>query len=292
MYNLILPDILLYKVKYKNKPLTFVIQNFPISFVFPEEILQDSDYIFSYGIGYIKYWEEIISEYYKKTIYAFDCGVDLKESDIMSKHLIFCRECIGTDKHIYSNWISSGQVHTLKSKLKELGMEDKKIYLRFGIQGLYDVMPEVLDNKDNITGISFMVELITAKDIVKIMKILKMLNKDFILVSRNYMYARDDKLRNGKIKYTDGNWSIMMALTYVNKDLLDEYYIPLDQSNYKNGKPEKYISFNVKSYKEDGILKSVGKHNSSTGYYKYNNISPIIVLHRKIMNLYKRKEKA
>ena len=228
------------------------------------------------------YWEEMISKYYKKPTYAFDCGVRYKDSDIKSEYLTFCSECIGTDAFIFSDQISSGKIHTLKSKINELGIQDKKIYLRFEIPQLQKIIPEVIENKDNITGITIIRDYWSPLDIIETLELLKLLNKDFALVSRNFLYARDKKLKDGKLKYTDGSWSIMVELTYVNKNILDEYYIPLDQSNYKNGKPSSYISMHLKSYKQDRKLKNVSKNKGSAGYYKYNNISPIVVIHKKI----------
>lgn len=292
MHHLILPNLLLYKVKYKNKPLTFITQNMPINYIFPEEILKDTDYIFSYGIADRMYWEEIVSQYYKKPTYAFDCGVRFKESDIKSEYLTFCSECIGTDEFILYDQKSSGKVHSIGSKINELGIKDKKIYLRFGIPELHRIMPDVLKNSDNITVITFLLDFWSPSYIVNTMKMLEMLNEDFVLVSRNFLYTRDEKLKNGKIKYTDGEWSIMLDLTYVNKKLLDEYYIPLNQSSYKNGKPDSYIAFNVESYRKDGILKNVDKNNKTTGYYKENNISPIVVIHQRIRNVIKKYKKA
>ena len=285
MHHLILPELLLYKVKYKNKPLTFVTQNMPINFIIPEEIIEDTDYIFSYGIGDRMYWEEMISKYYKKPTYAFDCGVRFKDSDTKSEYLTFCSECIGTDEHISKGQVSSGKIHTLESKINELGLQNKKIYLRFGIPELQRFIPDVLNSTDNIIGISFLTDFTNPAYIVKIKEMLELLNKDFVLVSRNFLYTRDERLNNGKIKYTAGKWSIMLDLTYVNKSVLDEYYIPLNQTNYENGKPKSYISFHLESYRKKGILKNVIKSDGKTGYYKENNISPIVVIHQRIKNI-------
>ncbi|MGM9993667.1 MAG: hypothetical protein ACI37R_02945 [Candidatus Avigastranaerophilus sp.] len=292
MHHLILPELLLYDAKYNNKPLTYITQSNPIHYTFPEEILKASDYIFSYGVDDRMYWEEIISEYYKKPVYAFDCGVNFPESAIKSRYLTFCSECIGTDEFILYNQISSGKIHSVRSKLEELNIQDKKVYLRFGIPELHRVMPDVLKSKDNITGITFLIDLWSPSYIIETLKMLEMINKDFVLVSRNFLYPRDEKLQNGKIKYTDGNWSIMLDLTFVNKNMLSDYYLPYNQSSYKHGLPESYISFHVKSYRKDGILKNVDKYNHTVGYYKYNNISPIVVLHKKISRLLNKAPKA
>lgn len=286
MHHLILPELLLYKGIYNNKPLTFVSQNCPINYIFPEEILNASDYVFSYGIGDRMYWEEITSQYYKKPMYAFDCGVRFKKSDIKSNYLTFCSECIGTDEFVLYNQTSSGEIHSVGSKLKELGITDKKVYLRFGIPEIHKIMPDVLKNKDNITGITFLTDFWHPAYIIDTMEMLKQLNEDFVLVSRNFLYTINKDLKDGKIKYTKGDWSIMLDLTYVNKNMLDSYYLPFNQSNYDNGKPSCYIGFHVDAYRKDGILKNVDKYNKTPGYYKYTNISWIVVMHQKMRNFY------
>lgn len=292
MHHLILPELLLYEVKYKNKPLTFVTQDNPINYIIPEEIIKDSDYIFSYGIGDRMYWEEIISKYYQKPTYAFDCGVNFPKSYVKSEYLTFCSECIGTDEYILYNQKSSGKVHSVRSKMEELGIQDKKVYLRFGIPEIHRIMPDVLKYKDNITGMTFLLDFWSPAYIADTMKMIDEINKDFVLVSRNISYITDEKLKKGNIKYTDGNWSIMMNFTFVNKNLLDDYYIPLDQSSYKHGIPKSYISFHVKSYRKEGILKNVAKYEHTTGFYKYTNISPIVVIHEKMRQLYNKLRKS
>ena len=122
-----------------------------------------------------------------------------------------------------------------KKQLKELKLEDKKIYVKIneGISEV-DVIPEIIEHYKHITGISFMIRLYNSNQIIELEKLLKQIEKNFILVSRTEL---SDK-KYCDCDYKNKDLATVISLTYINKEYADKKNLPFKQSynektNYK-----------------------------------------------------------
>lgn len=233
MYELLLPYLLVYKVKHNKEDLKLIRISWD-SYVSPVIALEQADVFMSYGIAWDIKFEDRISRFYKKNIYSFDCGVQSIDNLMQEQNpfLFFKSECIGTDKYILTErgQTSSKKLHSFSQKIKELNLENKKIYLKMDIAGAeIDVLPEILKYANNLTGISVVIRLENTDRLIKFKNILKKFDKDFILVARNGI--RDESVDNCKCKYVRNEFSNAIALTYINKNLADEVYLPIRQDN-------------------------------------------------------------
>ena len=267
MFQLLLPEILVYDVKYKEKALN--INRVTDFYLLSDKIIADSDAILSWGIGEDIDFEKYISENFSVPIYAFDCGITDNEikkyyNEINSTSINIQRECIGSDKYIgYNNknkQTSSGKVHTFGQKLKELNLEDKKVSLKLGIPEVYRYIDDILKYKDNILSISMGANLYSplfVSDLVEVAN--KLENRGFVLVSRHHTKNIED-MKKINIKYFNSMTDVRISLVYVNKNILDSYYMPLDQRN--------------------NILNLV-----NLPKFPMNTIDPIVVIYKKLRDL-------
>lgn len=226
MYTRMLPRLLVYKVKNNNKNLEFI-RPAHNEYVVPTIVLQKADAYISYGIADDIDFEYVISKLYKKNLYAFDCGV--KNISKGNEYLYFKSECIGNDNFILKDFgqISSGQIHTFKEKLKELNLNDKKVYLKMDIAGAeLDVIPSIIKYYKNLTGMSVVIKYDNSDEIIKVEKLLRDIEKEFVLVARNEMPGK----KYCKCAYKNGHLSGVVSLTYINKEYVDKKYIPFKQS--------------------------------------------------------------
>ncbi|MCR5260974.1 MAG: hypothetical protein K6C94_03975 [Candidatus Gastranaerophilales bacterium] len=243
MYDLLLPYLLVYKVKNNGKPLKLIRISWD-SYVSPVIALQKADAILSYGIAWDIHYEDKISRFFKKNTYAFDCGISTIDNLLTepNPYLFFKSECIGTDKFIVTErgQKSSQKIHTFSQKLKELNLENKKIYLKMDIAGAeIEVLPEILKYADNLTGMSVVIRLESTDRLIKFRDILKQFDKDFILIARNGI--RDESVDNCKCAYVKNEFSNAISLTYINKKFADEKHLPLKQTN---SEPKEYLQIN------------------------------------------------
>jgi len=229
MYNLLLPRLIIYKAYNNFKPLKLLIETWN-PYIVPEIALEKADAIIGYGAGYEIQFEDHFSMLYDKPAYAFDCGVQGVKFN--SKKCHFESECIGTDEFILheKGQVSSGKMHSFENKLKQLNLTDKKVYLKMDIAGAEsEVIPDILKFKDNITGISLVIHYKSSKDIIEDTKILKMLERDFVLIARNNHHV--ETYINTNCKYCDYKIAKAITLSYINKNLVDFKYIPFNQNN-------------------------------------------------------------
>lgn len=242
MYSRLLPRLLVHKIKIDNKKLDFT-RITPNSYILPTEILDKADVFISYGILNDSYFEYIISDLYKKNTYAYDCGV--RSIDRTNPNLFFKSECIGTDKYLlYEDFgqKSSGKIHTFGEKIKELGLENKKIFLKMDIAGAeIEVIPDILNYSKNLTGMLLVIRIDNTKKLIKMNELLKAIEKDFVLVVRNQLLFESKVECN--CNYTKDSLSVAISLTYINKDLINKDYIPIRQ-DYSNRKNYKQIGAN------------------------------------------------
>lgn len=235
MYNLLMPELLVYKVTSDNKDLDFIRFSWD-SYIIPTIVMEKADFFVSYGTAYNILFEDNLSTFYKKKLYAYDCGVDSIEELIENNSYIsFESECIGTDKFILTNLgqVSSQKIHTFGQKLKDLKAESKKIFLKMDIAGAeIEVIPDIVKYADNLTGIALVIRLDSTDRVVKFKNLIKLFDKDFILVSRNGI--RGESYQGCKCRYMKGEISNAIALTFINKKLVDKKYLPIRQDYHQN----------------------------------------------------------
>lgn len=269
MYSLLLPELLIYNVKFKdNRKVEFYAIDSDSSYLVPHFVTKDSDALIGYGVGQTCHFEDNFAKFFQKRTYAFDCA----HNSVPCINAQFEPECIATDKYMLKDpndyWvrkrgeqISSGKIHYFKDKLKQLKLSDKKVYLKMDIAGAEDeALPEILENSDNIVAISVIMHIDNAKNLVDKIETLKLLNEKFFLVTRRDIAIPEVdetiKKRHRKfipLKYMKGIVDTRLSLTYINKNLVDKYYIPLNQdSNESHIELDPYID-NVIYYPESGI---------------------------------------
>ena len=251
MYQLLLPELLIYKAKYKGKPLDIhcIAQMYPV----PYQVIKDSDVILSWGLGDYDdiEFENNVLRLYKIPVYAFDCGITDKDvkryyNKIGSKNLHIQRECLNSDKYIdITHQISSKKIHSFGQKIEELNLKNKKISLKLGIPEVCEYIDDILKYK-NLFSPLFIVDNTT---------LTKKLNKDFILVSRHHS-ENIPKIEKRKIKYFNSMTDKKITLVYVNKNILDNYYMPINQEDkiskqiYNTKLPKNKIDSIVVLYKK------------------------------------------
>ena len=277
MYTYLIPSILTNNVKANGKEIDFLVL-YP-NYIVPKIALEKSDLMFGYGV-----WEDIDAEEqfvkkYNKHAYSFDCGVsDFKVTD---KRCHFESSCIGTDEFILKdeNQISSGNIHTFGQKLKELGLEDKKVFIKMDITGAEtEVLPEILEYSDNVTGMTVVFYLVDSNSIIKTIDLLSKLKENFVIVARSSSWFSDLAHRK-TTKYTIGELSNLLCLSFINKNIIDSYSIKLNQDDILI--TEKYLK-NNKRYVSLFPIKTLFKQDFEFSNYK---ISGSIILIEKIKEI-------
>lgn len=245
MFELLLPKVLINKVWIDG------VETDLIKFTFAARIdslyaLRKAANLLGYGVRNEVYYEDTYSRLFNKTSYTFDCG--LTTFDTGDSRVKFYPECIASDNFLIDNQISTGKVHSLEQKLKELDLWNKKVFIKMDVAEADVVaLPEIVKNADKITGFNIALHIRNADAIIERLPILDSINEKFVLVSRNtlsFETSFSDKLINSKYykgMIVDG----ILYLSYINKDLVDKYEI----SNIQN--TDKYYK-NVKNllYKE------------------------------------------
>ena len=86
-------------------------------YVIPIKAFEEADILIGYGIADDNSFKDNFSIQYSKPSYGFDCGI----ASISSKSPLFTfvKECIGSDKVLYENQKSSGQVSSFSQQLKK-----------------------------------------------------------------------------------------------------------------------------------------------------------------------------
>ena len=230
MYTRLLPRLLVYKVKHNKKELEFIRPSHN-EYVVPTLILEKADAFLSYGIADDIDFEYVISSLYKKNLYAYDCGV--KSISKKNEYLTFESQCIGLDDYILKNMghVSSGEIHSLGEKLKELKLENKKIYLKMDIAGAeLEIIPDVIKYHKNLTGMNIVIKYDNSAELIKVESLLKDIEKNFVLVARNEMPGKKYCRCNYKNHYLSG----VVSLAYINKEFVDKKTMPFKQSYTSN----------------------------------------------------------
>ena len=246
MFELMVPELLINNVKIKNDNIELINLDSQTR-IDIENIIKKSDALLGYGIYFTSEYEDNYAETYNKIAYAFDCGV--QNYSPKSSKCLFFSECIASDDflifdHMFTKkmQVSSGRVHTLEQKLKELNLQNKKVYIKMDIVNA-DVLgiQELIKNSDNVLGFNLAIYIQSPKEIIERVPLLKELNKKFVLVSRTVPYRpSNSSYRIIDSKYTkniqDGAF---IYLSYVNKKIIDSYRVSFIQNSekyYKNKK--------------------------------------------------------
>lgn len=228
MYNLLIPHLLVNKAYADGKPLKFEIL-LP-SYVCPTVALEQSDALMSYGVFQDMLAENKFVNLYDAPSYSFDCGISSYKLENENCH--FESSCIGTDEFILKeeNQISSGKIHTFAQKLKELKLDNKMVFVKMDIAGAEGyILPDLIKSADNITGMSICFRFKTAKEILKDISVLEEIEKDFVLVARADHSFRS--INKKTCRYMSGDFSEVIVLTFINKNLIDRYHLDFNQTS-------------------------------------------------------------
>lgn len=110
--------------------------------------------------------------------------------------------------------------------------------------GENSVMSDILKYKDNITGMSLVIRFDNSKDIIDDIKMLDLIEKDFILIARNHHPA--ETFINSNCRYCDDTISNAVTLSFINKNLVDFKYIPFNQNVNKIGQLQNNIFYDIR----------------------------------------------
>ncbi len=262
-FTLLLPELLINKAEANGKKLKFWVYDWRVRFG-AEIAAEYASVLISYGIFEDIAFEKAYVSTFHPPGYMFDCGIE-KSPESYFPGLTFASECIGTDKYLINNQKSSTIIHNFGDKLKELGLENKKIFLKMDIAGAeIDVLPDILKYSDNITGMNLALHIDNPQRIIQFINIMKEVNKKFVLVGRHPLSEEIRQQSFMYSKYYSGNIrDYTLELSYINKNLVSRYYISLVQDSkrlFKIGKDYEYA-------------KDVEKR-----IITYNNISYVVTL--------------
>lgn len=225
LFDKLLPHFLINDVKVNNRALRLIRPGSPL-YIYPLDALEKSDAQIGYGIK-DDIPEEKFSDLFDKESYGYDCGYNNVHIKNKKCHLI--TECISSREHpLDLSSFPSKKFHYFDQNLKKLGLDNKKIFVRMTISGSEPyVIDDVLKHSNNITGLAMVLYPETIKDIPDSIKMLQKIEKNFILVERNpVQYGVYFKCSSGIGYYTP-----RISLSYINKNLVDDYKIADNQSN-------------------------------------------------------------
>ena len=241
MFELMLPKLLLHSAKVNGKNIELTWFDPDTVRIDAKEAILKSDALLGYGVYHTTGYEDKYSELFNKYSYAFDCGVPTYKPK--SDKCLFFSECLASDKfliwdHIFTSQmqISSGKIHTLKQKIKELNLEEKQIFVKIDVdEGDIAVLPEIIKNFDSITGFNIAFHIRDTKAIIDRLPILDDINEKFILIARHTYYQPNNiDYRVIKSKYYKHIInSRILYLSFINKKLLDSYSIYNNQNSLK-----------------------------------------------------------
>ena len=195
-------------------------------YVTPEEAFKAADVLLGYGIAGDISFEEQFSEIYKKPSYGFDCGI--KSIDSKNVAFTFIDQCIGTDKTLYNVKDSSHNVTSFSQQLANLGLKDKKIFIKMDIEGAeYGAFEDIYKYAPQITGIVMELHIFGNDEARKAVRLLSNINKDFILV---HIHGNGCATKFFSSPHAIGLVPRWLELTYINKSLVSKYNISENQT--------------------------------------------------------------
>lgn len=185
-------------------------------YVVPKVAFEKADVLLGYGIADDISFEESFSALYQKPSFGFDCGVT--NIQINNNLCTFIPECIENDGNVYTHQKSSGKVSTFSAQLKRLQIENKKLFIKMDIEGAeFAAFEGIQGFFSNITGIVLEVHFTKDNQIILVNRLLEKLLKDFYLV---HVHANNCALSLFKTKYSNGEISRILELSFINKNLV------------------------------------------------------------------------
>ena len=252
-FKKLLPHFIIYQAYADGEPLRFIRLGMDRSSYYfaPYYAFEKADALIGYGVFFDITFEDDFSNIYNKPSYGFDCGIPIGYVRPKNPKCIFENECIGTDDFILPGQKSSKKIHSFNTKLKQLNLVNKPIYLRFdtGVELVPGIFDEILENADYITGINLVIHYNHASDYEGLDELMTKIEKNFVLVSRFTHSCHSNKF---KVTYTKGFLGQGMSLSYINKNLLDFYYIKPNQNSYNinfDGSPYHLIHSDILLYR-------------------------------------------
>lgn len=233
-----------------------------------------SDALIGYGVYTNAHYEEEYSKLFNRYSYAYDCGIPYFNTK--TPLCKFGSECIASDDFLIFDQVSSKKVHSLSEKIKELNLENKKVFIKMDIAEADIVgIPEILKNSKNITGFSLALHIKKPKDIIDRLPLLDEINKDFVLVARNSIYFDSNiGFFRPKTKYYKGIiCDKIFYLSYINKNIIDSYKISMQQNT------DKY-------YKKKSVIRLM-----SAKQIPYNDISYVVTITEKVKEYFKKHQR-
>lgn len=222
--------LVVYEAEDNNGPLHLLRlgNDYDGGYVVPEVACNKADVLFGYGIADDISFEESFATRYKKQSYGFDCGI----SSVVSQNqdVTFVNQCIGSDRFLYDKNSSSKSISSFSEQVNKLGLQDKKIFIKMDIEGAeYEAFDDILKASSDVTGIVLEIHFIREGEILKAIKLLSDLNKDFLLLhvhGNNYEMYRSFSASNVK-----GLVPKVLELTYINKALVTRFKVSNNQSH-------------------------------------------------------------
>jgi len=218
-----------YKAYDQNGPLKLVRHGRPYDggYVVPVKAFEVADVLLGYGIFNDNSFEDEFSLIYNKPSYGFDGGI----SGISSKSPLFTfvDECIGSDRFLRTYESSSGKVSTFSQQINNLGLKDKKVFIKMDIEGAeYDAFEDILSKHDVIAGMALEMHFEEHGMALRATKLLESLNKNFIL-----LHVHGNNLCGGRFSTSNSVGVIPEALelTYINKTLVSDYHLSKNQKH-------------------------------------------------------------
>lgn len=220
--------LVVYDAKVQDNPLEFIRlgRDNDGGYVVPVVAMESADVLMGYGIADDISFEREFSQRFDKLSYGFDCGV--QNIDTGDSRCRFFSECIGNSDYLYGNQRSSGQISSFSQQLQRLELTDKKVFIKMDIEGAeFDVLDDVLNHADNITGIVLEIHIPNGNP-EKVLRILSSLNRQFVLV---HVHGNNFSDNYFKTKYSIYSIPKVLELTYTNKNLLSSYEISKNQKH-------------------------------------------------------------
>lgn len=226
----LIPFLKVYSAYDENGPLKLTRhgKEYDGGYVVATKALEQSDVLLGYGIDKDNSFEDQFSVKYNRPSYGFDCGIE--HIDSKSKLFTLVKECIATDDFLYNKADTNSKTSSFEQQLKKLNLKEKKLFVKMDIEGAeYDAFPEIIKNKNNITGIALEIHFSDLEGITRAVNLLKQLEKDFVLI---HVHGNNCCVNSGFLTHSaKGVIPNVIELSYINKSLVKGYTLSKNQSH-------------------------------------------------------------
>ena len=196
-----------------------------------------------YGIDTDISFEDEFSRIYQKPSFGFDCGIEGIKTN--SELTTFVRQCIANDQYLYDPKNTDGNISTFSEQIKQLGLNNKKVFIKMDIEGAeYEAFEDIYSHHQNITGIALEIHFNKKYQFAKAVNLLKYLQRDFYLV---HVHGNNG-CKKFNAKNMKGSLTTVVELTLINKSLVSmaklsenqAHPTPLDMPNTKGVEDVKF----------------------------------------------------